>query len=400
MADLLPPMLPPESPITPVQPQEVSPTDKGAKLLRALLGCGALGLVGAGIYAYLSVAGVVHVGLARIILSLTWLIAVVAVAVSEIVWGAGTKHRVSICIASGLTLGVVFVCLDHWAVKHRPEAPKFPSSTEIAGEVWKEKPPESKSLEQESKPITTLPRPSAAPAMPVLLVPEISVSTSNGLTLSDFPNRVISADMMHFLHRHSLVVKNTNTIDLDNVVIRFQLPEPVAGGAIVEERPAGVEITWHACRVSASLAGDGASAAPLAGGGTSITTGATAGSAAFLTYSAVEVCSATMDNDTLSPTGIYQLQIARLPAATAIRMAFLTSDSPLGNNYMNITKHIKLEDGLPYFGDGRFQYISGNHTDTKDVFVPMQFDWKRRVISSSPSSGEHGKWKLTVIRAN
>ncbi len=132
--------MPPFSPELPIQPQEISSTDKGARLLRALLGCGALGLVGAGIYAYLSVAGVVHLGLARIILSGVWLVAVVAVVVSEVVWGRGTKHRVWVCILAGILLAVIFVCLDRWAIKHRPEAPKFPSPTEIAGEVWKEQP--------------------------------------------------------------------------------------------------------------------------------------------------------------------------------------------------------------------------------------------------------------------
>jgi hypothetical protein len=129
----------------------VKKATKRVKLIRALLGCGALGLVGAGVYAYLSVAGVVHVGLARIILSLTWLVAVVAVVVSETVWG--TRHRVTICVSSGIVLAAGFIYLDHWAVRHRTENAPFPTSKEIAGEVWKEKPSEN----NEARPAPRLP---------------------------------------------------------------------------------------------------------------------------------------------------------------------------------------------------------------------------------------------------
>jgi hypothetical protein len=239
----------------------------------------------------------------------------------------------------------------------------------------------------------------AEPA-PNPVVPEISVTTQDGLALSDFPNLVVSAEMMRHLRRHILTVRNTNTIDLHNFAMRFQLPEPVFGNLLIEDRPAGIEIIWHACRISFALTGEGASAAPIRGGGTTISTGGTPGSVAAL-YGNGEVCSAAMDNEKLLPTGIHQLQIARIPAVTAIRLAFLTSDGPDGSRYLETREARDSEPAsFIHFGDGRFQYSSGGHTETRDVFLPLRFDGKLRVINSLPSSGEHGKWKIEIMTTN
>ena len=94
-------------------------------------------------------------------------------------------------------------------------------------------------------------------------VPEIALTTQHGLVLSDFSSLSISEDMMRHLRRHVLSLRNLNPISLQNIVLRFQLPEPVIGKLIVEDQPAGIEVTWHACRISFALAGDGASATTI-----------------------------------------------------------------------------------------------------------------------------------------
>jgi hypothetical protein len=221
------------------------------------------------------------------------------------------------------------------------------------------------------------------------------------LTLSDFPDLTVSADMTQHLRRHILTVKNPNTVVLTDFIMRFQLPEPVLGGLLVENRPAGVEISWHACRTSFALMGNGASAAPAGNGAIRMSTGAAPGSSATL-FGQGEVCSSAMDNEKLHRTGIYQLQIERLPAIAEIRLAFLTSNGPEDRLYSEISGEDGVSDnaGLPYYGDGRYQYSSGGHTETRDVFVPLQFDRKLRSISSSPSSGEHGKWRIRRMTTN
>ena len=228
-------------------------------------------------------------------------------------------------------------------------------------------------------------------------VPGISVTSDLGLALSDFAMRKISAEMMQYFRRHRLTLRNPNSIDLLNLIMRFQLPEPVIGEMVVEQRPAGVEISWHACRMSFALVGDGASAAPTETGGTVFTTGNTIGSMATL-YGQGEVCSSAMDGGKLHPTGIYQLQVSRIPAVTEIRLAFLTSNGPGAARYLGaVGRGDSSDSSLEYFGDGRFQYASGNQIETRDVFLPLRFDRGSRVITSSPSSGEHGKWKITVM---
>ncbi len=238
------------------------------------------------------------------------------------------------------------------------------------------------------------------PAVPNPVVPEISITTQEGLAPSDFPTLVVSSEMMEHLRRHVLTIKNTNTIDLGDFVMRFQLPEPVFGDLRIEDRPAGIEITWHACRVAFALSGNGASTTPLPGGGTQITTGSTPGSTAVF-RSNQEVCSEKMDNEKLRPTGIYELRIERLPAVTLIRLAFLTSNGREGQRYLMFSGFGDSDPtALSYFGDGRFQYSSGGHIETRDVLVPLHFDRRLRTIRSSPSSGERGEWTLMILHMN
>jgi hypothetical protein len=65
-------------------------------LVRALVASGAFALVFNGICSYLSVAGVIDMMTARLILFITWCIAVLAIVVSELVWGRNVKHKTAI----------------------------------------------------------------------------------------------------------------------------------------------------------------------------------------------------------------------------------------------------------------------------------------------------------------
>ena len=107
-----------------------------------------------------------------------------------------------------------------------------------------------------------------------------------------------------------------------------------------------------------------------------------------------------MDDDRKHPTGIYQLQIAHIPAFTAIVLAFLTSNSPDASRYLESGGHDPAPPAFINFGDGRFQYSSGNKIETRDVFVPLRFDRRLRKITSMPSPGEHGKWTISIRYTN
>ncbi len=225
------------------------------------------------------------------------------------------------------------------------------------------------------------------PSLATVAVPQVSLKTDSGLAASDFPSRTISAEMMRDLRRHRLIVANPNAVDVQDFVLRFQLPEPVTGDLVIEDRPAGVEIVWHACRMTFNLLGKGASTYPTQGGGTVITTAPNPGSMATLRGTG-EGCSAAMDSKDLHPTGIYQLKVARLPARTAIRLAFVTSNGPEGERYLEAARNSPSDDSLSYFGDGMWHYLSGDHIETRPIFVPLRFDRDSRTITSEPSSSE------------
>jgi hypothetical protein len=224
------------------------------------------------------------------------------------------------------------------------------------------------------------------------VVPNVSVTTQVGLTLTDFPNLSISENMEQHLRRNVLTVRNPNTIPLTDFVMRFQFPEPVIDSLVTEDLPPGIDTSWHACRMSFALngIGQGASVEPTPEGGTKITTAPAAGSGGVLSGNG-EVCSAAMDNKKLRATSNYQLRIARLPATTSIRIAFLTEPEPNSSESM---QHFlaSIPNALLYFGNGSFQYSSRGQTESRSVFVPLQFDRRLRNISSLPSSEDHSKW--------
>jgi hypothetical protein len=209
---------------------------------------------------------------------------------------------------------------------------------------------------------------------------------------------VALADMMRYLRRHSLTIQNTNSVDIQGFAVRFQLPESVFGNLVIEDSPAGVEVTWHACRLSFNLVGDGASAT-TGQGGTRIATGAVAGSSA-VAYANREICSVAIDNKNFHPTGIYQLRVAKLPASTTIRLAFVTSNDPESQGYIERHDSRGSNSLLSYFGDGRWQYSSDHHVETQPIFVALRFDANKRTLTSEPSSSETGKWKLNLIQTN
>jgi hypothetical protein len=230
----------------------------------------------------------------------------------------------------------------------------------------------------------------------VIAIPEVSIRTDPGLAASDFPSRTISPDMMHNLRRHRLNISNRNSIDLRDLAIRFQLPEPVIGGLVIEDRPAGVEIVWHACRMRFNLIGEGASSHPTPDGGTMITTAPIPGSGAAMSAQSEE-CSGSMDSKDLPPTGLYQLKIARLPAKTAIRVAFLTSIGPEGQFYLEAMRDMPSGDSLVYFGNGTWNCLIGDRVETRKILIPLRIDTGSRAIMTEPSSEENKDRHLIII---
>jgi hypothetical protein len=215
------------------------------------------------------------------------------------------------------------------------------------------------------------------------------ITTRQGLIISDFPDLTISPGMMEHLRRHSLIVINPNQAELQNLAVRFQLPEPVIGKIVIESRPAGVEVAWNACRLSAFIVGNGASARPVPGEGIELSTAPKAGASASQVLGG-EVCSPDMNNKNLHPTGIYQLQIERMPALSTIKLGFLTSNDTT-DSYFQLPI-----DSSTYCGDGTYQFVFNGSTETFPIFVPLSFNPVSRAIASLATSDKRVKCPRTL----
>src|SRR5271165_4369378 len=92
-------------------------------ILRGVLASGAVALFIATIYAYLEVAGLIHVGTARVILFFGWLVGVIGIVVSEQIWGRTLKHKLRVGMVASRALAAILFLLDVWTVRHLPPAP-------------------------------------------------------------------------------------------------------------------------------------------------------------------------------------------------------------------------------------------------------------------------------------
>lgn len=102
----------------PLSPETES-TSSGAKLLRGILASAVVTLFLGGIWEYLTLAGVISMGLARVFLVIAWIVGVAGVIVSELVWKKSLKHRALIGAGVAVLLGAAFLGLDRWAIHHR-----------------------------------------------------------------------------------------------------------------------------------------------------------------------------------------------------------------------------------------------------------------------------------------
>jgi hypothetical protein len=84
------------------------------------LASGVVALFFASIFTYFSVAGLIHMVTARIILAFAWVLGVVGIVISETIWGKGLRHRIRIGLLSAATLAAVLFGIDTWTVHHLP----------------------------------------------------------------------------------------------------------------------------------------------------------------------------------------------------------------------------------------------------------------------------------------
>jgi hypothetical protein len=334
-------------------------------------------------------------------IGLAWIVTVYGVVRYRKIRTSYPKVRLAITVVSAFVLFFPAWEFDRWAIRRLPPPNAVAVQPRVTNEPLKIVPtsplePSSPKTTKPTHPIVSV-KPPTAPKTIEMSVPEMSLATQAGLVPTDFPDLSISPEMMGKLRRQILTVRNNNQVGVENLVMRFQLPEPVIGSVVIEDRPAGVEVTWNACRVSFAARGQG-SVKELPNGGQQLSTAPKAG-AAIWSFGTGEVCSQAMNS--LRPTGVYQLQIDHLPSNREVRLAFLTSNGPEAREYLeNFTGNpIPDDSSLSFYGDGTYQISAGNLTETKRIFMRLEFNQTSREIISLPSADKCG-CKVSLILTN
>jgi hypothetical protein len=121
------------------QPIQIIPptTHAGNPVVRGFLASGAVAVFIGSIYAYFSVAGLIHMGTARTILVFAWLVGIAGIIVSETIWGKRSAHKVRIGIGCAIALAIILVALDAWTVRHVPEPTKQATADEFVDALFR-----------------------------------------------------------------------------------------------------------------------------------------------------------------------------------------------------------------------------------------------------------------------
>lgn len=87
------------------------------EIVLALFGSNIFALVVGGVYEYLSLRGIVNMMAAWVVLIFVWLIGVIAIVFSEIVWGRSMKERLITGVSAAAFLAVLLFALNAWVDK-------------------------------------------------------------------------------------------------------------------------------------------------------------------------------------------------------------------------------------------------------------------------------------------
>jgi hypothetical protein len=220
-------------------------------------------------------------------------------------------------------------------------------------------------------------------------LPVVRLTTNNSLPLADFPNaEILSPKATTQLRSHNLEIENKNSVVLHNFTVRIQLPEPIVQEPLIKERPSGVEVILEPCRSESSLTGDSATA-KRSNGRMTITTANKKGSSATVIFNK-EVCAKNINNKVLSPTGIYELQIERLPSSSKFSIGFFTSNGAKARKYLEAEEIRSDSMFVDDYIDGSFQVITDGETKKYTIFVELKFDKEKRLIKSQTPASSPG----------
>jgi hypothetical protein len=223
-------------------------------------------------------------------------------------------------------------------------------------------------------------------------LPQIALDTINGYPFGTQPNPN--------LRWNNLSIRNASDVDIFNLRCRLQLPE-----AIVETSPvnkmAGVNVEWspefinpivvsgtvsRGSNGGISLGGHSAIETPINGsqfnrpykhGTMSIFSGAETGGG--------------------NATGIWELNLDRLPSNYSVNVEFITSSTETNYNGIWFSPNYTNSD-MRFYLEGEYQFKSNTVMVSQYFFSPITFDEGQRKLSISETRKDFGTNTLVIMQ--
>jgi hypothetical protein len=256
--------------------------------------------------------------------------------------------------------------------------------------------------------------------------PEMTLETFSGLP-EGMPNDP-------HLRLHRLLIRNANSLPLENFCSRLQLPEPIIATIEINKLP-GTEINWRPLTTKVTINGTG--------------NRSEIGPSSSVNYVYSPPCFFPAGNkaqltgffDGSDKTGVWELTIDKLPPHGVASLMFLTSNDDDATNYTTFVKTAFTNSGatiitttqgttngsviihnltiamivqtnkvpnpkedwrlgtneLRFFFEGQYHYQAAGKPEAQHFLLPLKFDEENRRLSSLASQPNDGKWKRVMI---
>jgi hypothetical protein len=205
-------------------------------------------------------------------------------------------------------------------------------------------------------------------------LPRISLRTLSGLRL--IAGRIITAENADIFRDHELIVENNSRLDLRDVQIRIQFPEPLLEFATTETQPIGTSILVQAPRVALE----------------SVPASDTAG---------LQVRWNLTAGDPAEPSRLRQFDVmlvhaSRLPALQRIGLT-LVSPRPSAPVSISDVLDNNSEVVFRYSVQGTFAFDWNREVRHIKVWSHLSYDPQARRVSSGPTLASHPAGRHVVV---
>jgi hypothetical protein len=259
-------------------------------------------------------------------------------------------------------------------------------------------------------------------------VPMVSVTAK---TTRGLPEGIANAP---YLRYHILRIENDNDVEIDNLLGRLQMPEPITTTVETNLSP-GVSIEWRPIFTKFTVLGTG--------------NHKILGPQSSLNIEWPPPFWMPLDNsaqlsrisDASDLTGVWELLIDKLPPYHGVTLSFLTTDNGDATNYISLVNYEFKTNGatimlttqgttngstmlhdmtiamivqtnkiikpnedwhlgtneLRFSLDGWYEYTAAGKLKKQHFLAPFIFDAKNRTVSSLPVQADVGKWRLVMI---